>query len=792
MKLLTIRLIQRTWLLLILFALVAPAMTQPSTVAAPAGDSPEATSSPQYAMDWRVTGPTGGDVRALEVDPNDAQRFYFGTLDGQLYTSIDGGQQWRLLFNFNRPKLVLDHIIVDPRDSKTIYVAGHRHKDPGGFFKTTDGGVTWRESTQLKGEALHSMTQSSANPDVLVVGTNRTVFRSTDSGESWTPVSPFGTTAIESLAIDPRNTNTIYAGTWYLPYKSTDGGQTWNIIKTGMIDDSDVFSIDIDPRNPDHVIASACSGIYDTRNGGATWRKVQGIPSQSRRTRAILQHPSIAGVVFAGTTEGLWRSTNGGDSWMLTTSKQLEINSISIHPKNPQTIYIGTNNYGVMISTDGGKNFAPSNGGYSGRFANSILADREKPGRIYATTINTATGGGFFFVSNDGGVTWQPSMRNMPNRLISYSILQDERDPNTIYLGTNLGIYRSLDRGASWAPLGAPKPAPPPKPRGGSRRGRGAAAARSSAASTATSRGDDMVKRAQEALNAAGYNVGTPDGNAGTRTVTTLRKFQADKGIDVTGTLDDATLTALGLAGGVQTSTAAGKLPQPPLFLTDAVNALAPTHDERDGRPGMLAATNAGLLRSYDPATGWERLPYPGTLDSRTLCVSTSAQNPSTIWVGTALSGVLVSRDGGATWQQVEGIPTNAPISAIEEDQTRAGYIYVGTKQTFYYSHNGGQSWTRRGGNLPYGDYASILINPHDGNEIFAGSAYENGGGLYRSVDAGVTWLRVDPQDTRLPSQRFWALAFDPRSANRLFVGSHSAGIYIAERGVGATFGGAN
>ena len=69
--------------------------------------------------------------------------------------------------------------------------------------------------------------------------------------------------------------------------------------------------------------------------------------------------------------------------------------------------------------------------------------------RVYATTINTATGGGFFFVSSDGGSSWQPSMRNMPPRLIGYSIFQDERDGNVIYLGTNLGVYRSADRGVS-------------------------------------------------------------------------------------------------------------------------------------------------------------------------------------------------------------------------------------------------------------------------------------------------------------------------------------------------------
>src|SRR2546423_1639858 len=114
-----------------------------------------------------------------------------------------------------------------------------------------------------------------------------------------------------------------------------------------------------------------------------------------------------------------------------------------------------------MVSRDGGMTFMPSNQGYSGRRAYFILPDREQAGRIYASTINTATGGGFFFVSQDGGETWQPSMRNMPDRLITYAMLQDRRDANVIYLGTNLGMYRSADRRASWGPIGAPSGASP-------------------------------------------------------------------------------------------------------------------------------------------------------------------------------------------------------------------------------------------------------------------------------------------------------------------------------------------
>jgi photosystem II stability/assembly factor-like uncharacterized protein len=734
-----------------------------------------ADSASKYSDDWRSNGPPGGDVRSLVVDPSNPDRFYFGTLDGQLYTSADAGKTWQFLYNFNRPRLFVDHIIVDPRDSKVIYVAAHRHKEAGGFFKSTDGGHRWRESPELKNEALHSLTQAESNPNVLIAGTFNGIFRSDNAGDSWTQLptsSTAGLVHVESLAIDPRTANTIYAGTWYLPYKSTDGGQSWKTIKNGIIDDSDIFAIDIDPRDPNHIIASACSGIYETRSAGDGWKKVQGIPSQSRRTRAILQHPSIAGLVFAGTTEGFWRSERGGDadSWMVTTSRQLEINSIAVHPSRPQTIYIGTNNYGVMVSYDGGKNFAPTNAGYSGRFANVIVADREMSNRIYAATINTTTGGGFLFASTDNGETWRPSMRNMPPRLITYSIMQDARNANTIYLGTNLGVYRSLDRGASWAPVWTAAPAK-------------AKASGKKRAPTArpAAKTNDTIRRAQQALNAAGYNVGTPDGRAGTLTTKALRKFQSDNHLPLSGKFDSQTLAALHVtaASGDEAAT---------IVLSDAVNALAQTIDPATQQPLYLAATNLGLFRSVDPTQGWQKLSYGSSLDARTTCISTDAQNPETIWVGTAASGVLVSRDAGKTWQRLSGIPSEAPVNVIARDPHRPNYAYVGTKQAFYLTKDGGAEWSRRGGNLPFGDFTSILINPRNPDEVFAGNAYQTGeigGGVYRSLNAGSSWSRIDPKEHRLPSQRIWALAFDSQDQNTLFVGSHSAGVYVVPRGSG-------
>jgi photosystem II stability/assembly factor-like uncharacterized protein len=742
-------------------------------------DSADSIADPgKYSDDWRANGPPGGDVRSLVVDPSNPDRFYLGTLDAQLYTSADAGKSWELLYNFNRPKLFVDHIIVDPRDSKTLYVAAHRHKEAGGFFKSVDGGRKWRESPELKNEALHSLTQSDSNPSVLIAGTFNGIFRSDDSGDSWTELPTHNTPGllhVESLAIDPRTTNTIYAGTWYLPYKSTDGGQSWKTIKNGIIDDSDIFAIDIDPRDPNHIIASACSGIYETSNAGDGWTKVQGIPSQSRRTRAIVQHPSIPGLVFAGTTEGFWRSERGGkaDSWMVTTSRQLEVNSIAIHPSRPQTIYIGTNNYGVMVSTDGGKNFVPTNGGYSGRFANVIVADRETPDRIYAATINTTTGGGFLFVSTDNGETWRPSMRSMAPRLITYSILQDARDANLIYLGTNLGVYRSLDRGASWAPASMPiLPPAPPKGRAGKKTIPAAAPPKAAAQPPS-----EATRKVQESLNAAGYSVGVPDGRAGKQTIAALRKYQTDRHLPVTGKIDDITLKSLGLPPGSGDDL---------VTLSDAVNALVQTIDVETQRPVLLAATNVGLYRSLDSVMGWQKLSYGPSYDTRTSCVWADPQQPETILVGTAASGVLISHDSGKSWQGVSGIPSDAPVNTIARDLRHPNNIYVGTKQSFYLSRDGGVNWNRRGGNLPFGDFTSILINPRNSEEVFVGNAYQTGeigGGVFRTVNGGQTWARIDPKENRLPSQRIWALAFDSRDQNTLFVGSHSAGVYVVPRG---------
>jgi photosystem II stability/assembly factor-like uncharacterized protein len=283
----------------------------------------------------------------------------------------------------------------------------------------------------------------------------------------------------------------------------------------------------------------------------------------------------------------------------------------------------------------------------------------------------------------------------------------------------------------------------------------------------------------QQALNGLGYHLGEPDGKAGAVTLAALKRFQVDRHLPLTGKFDDITLSALGVSRDSLTSSG-----QSSMILADAVNALVHTIDPETGKNGFLAATNTGLYRSFDPAKGWQKLAYGSNLDPRTTCVSTTPQQPEMIWVGTA-SGLLISRDGGKSWRQVEGIPQDAPVNTIVQNSQKSDSVYVGTKQAFYMSHDGGASWSRRGGNLPFGDFTSILVNPLNTDEIFVGNAYQSGdvgGGVYRSINGGISWARIDPKQRRLPSQRIWALAFDSHNPNVLFVGSHSAGVYVVPR----------
>lgn len=675
---------------------------------------------------WTVMGPSGGDVRAIVIDPKDKDRIYISTLDGQIYVSANAGGSWRLLANLNKPQLILDQLMVDSRDSKMIYTSGHRYKDPGGFFKTIDGGITWKESKELRGESIHSMTQSEKDPNILLVGTLDGVWISKDSGDSWDKLS--STTMpvnIDSVATDPRNTTTFYAGTWWRAYKTTDSGKNWRLIKDGMIDDSDVFAVTVDPRDANHVIASACSGIYESFNAGEHWAKIQGIPSDSRRTYAIVQHPSIAGTIYAATNQGFWMSTNGGKSWMMTTPRDLMVTSIAVSPDAPNRVFIGTSNFGVMVSSDGGKNWVQTNENFTSRFTYSITPDIERANRVYAITQNMATSGGFFFMSDDGGNSWKQARSLDINRISPFAMLQDRTDPNIIYLGTNVGVFRSPDRGMTWTQFTATKPAAKrPLARRTSAAVKGRTAIKPKAVTPPVPAGPVMVPALTEKVKVLTF---TEDGRNGILAGTDkglYRSYDISKGWE--------------------------KLP-----MGDGINNNIFVVHISPKRPETIWVGTAasGVLVSNDSGKTWQKAggaPEDVPISS----IASDPQRPDHVYVGT-IQAFYLSRDGGKTWIRRGGNLPLGNFTSILINPNNTNEIFLSSSLEsdggIYYSTDAGMKWKRLDSKempLPSRRVWSMAFDPKDSNRIFAGS---HSSGVYR-IDRRIETAKSDAAGKTAPS----------------------------------------
>ena len=624
---------------------------------------------------WSPIGPAGGDARAFAAVPGDTSHLYLGTTNSWVYESLDRGATWHRLSKLDASDdLILDHIIVDPVDPTTVYVAAWVVDHPdGGLWVSHDSGKTWSVVDGLKGRSFRAFTLAPSNPKMMFAGTLDGVFRSTDAGATWTQMSPPGSQEIhevESLAIDPVDPNIVYAGTWHLPWKTTDGGKNWHNIKQGLIDDSDVFSIIIDPSAPSVVYTSACSGIYKSENAGELYHKIQGIPTTARRTRVLKQDPVNHNVVYAGTTEGLYKSVDAGKTFERMTGPDTIVNDVFVDPKDTTHVLLATDRSGVLYSKDSSASFIATNDGISGRKVEALLVDKAHPERIYAGVLNDKTYGGVFASSN-GGTSWEHLANGLDGRDV-YALAQ--ASDGTIMAGTNKGIFALAAAGGNWVPHNTIQ--------------------------NFVSKKTTVLKKGKKVT---------------TETMVPDKPHELDGRVYALDLSGDAWLAST--ASGLLTSKDHGATWQGGLVLGSNEYVTASAHGTV-----MAAARRNGVVVSADAGQTWTPVEIPPAI---TRINRATFSTDGALWLGTR-EGVYISRDEGKTWSWIERLPMR-DVNDVYYDPQMSRVLVSSRESDWVFALDlSAQDWTwtragwkvflirAAGGRLvAASQYDGVLVEPH-------------------------------------------------------------------------------
>lgn len=325
------------------------------------------------------------------------------------------------------------------------------------------------------------------NTRVLYVGTaGGGIWKSTNAGTTFKPVFDKFCQSIGWLAIDQKNPETVWVGTGESNmrnsvgvgcglYKTTDGGANWRSL--GFDTCEHISKVIIDPKNSDVVYVavpgalwsdSKHRGLYKTTDGGKSWKKIL-YTDPKTGCADIAIDPNNSDVLYAsmwqfrrtphsftsgGKGSALYKSTDGGKTWKKIQKGfeegELGRMCIAISPSDPNKVFLvaESKNSAMYGSNDGGetweKKSATQNVTWRPFYFSLLVVDPKDPKRIYRPGLE-------FCFSDDGGESWkQASFEGGWVHSDHHALWIDPNNNSHLILGTDGGVYQSLDRGVSW------------------------------------------------------------------------------------------------------------------------------------------------------------------------------------------------------------------------------------------------------------------------------------------------------------------------------------------------------
>ncbi len=436
---------------------------------------------------------------AIAVAPSKPRVLYamIESKSSALFRSDDGGANWKRedasQYMVWRP-FYFGNLIVDPKDENKVF------KVDFNLLLSVDGGKSFSSVSDSAHGDFHDVWIDPANSNFILAGDDGGLWRSLDGGTRWEHFENLPVSQFYHVSLDMANPYRVYGGlqdnSSWVGDSSYPGGVTnsrWENMFGG-----DGFWMWEDPSDPDYLYAEAQGGEIGRINRHT--HEIRAIKPYAQYGEKKLRFnwntpiqvsPNEKGTIYIG-AQYLFRSRDHGQSWDqispdLTTNdpekqKQEESGGVTVDnssaemnttiytiaesPRNGQVIWAGTDDGNVQITRDGGKNWTNVAGNVPGvgkaPWVSWIEASRVNEAMAYATFDRHMYGDmtPHVFKTADYGRTWTelPAAASGA-RGYAHVIKEDAADPNLLFLGTEFGLWISVDGGQRWAqyrPTGFP------------------------------------------------------------------------------------------------------------------------------------------------------------------------------------------------------------------------------------------------------------------------------------------------------------------------------------------------
>ncbi len=323
-------------------------------------------------------------------------------------------------------------------------------------------------------------------------GTADTAGASADLQNTADATSPGGST-IQALAIDPSSPRNFYASTLVgQVFASADAGATWTPAEAGL-PSAEVSALAVDPATGGRLLAGTGHGVFASTDRGAHWRASRRGMGDANVTFLAID-PDRPGRVYAGTDRGVFRSESAGTRWASARTGMAPhpVTALVIEPGRG-TIDAATSDGGVFRTTDAGAHWHALNAGLPDTDVGALAADAD--GSLFSSTndavyrrpaaaarwsrtrdplsgeglspLATDTSAGILYggsghggvlSSADGGEHWTTA-KGLGDLGVG-ALAPVPGSPGTVLVGTDYGIFRSADGGATWSGVDGAQPAP--------------------------------------------------------------------------------------------------------------------------------------------------------------------------------------------------------------------------------------------------------------------------------------------------------------------------------------------